>query len=134
MDAQGAVYGLFFEPIDAPESDSDARRQLDDYFAGQRTVFDLKLVTHGPPMHEAVWKMLIEIPYGETATYGDLALRLGDATLARAVGQACAKNPIPIIIPCHRVIGSNGSLTGFGGGIEIKRELLRREASQKSLF
>jgi methylated-DNA-[protein]-cysteine S-methyltransferase len=98
--------------------------QLGEYFAGQRREFDLPLAFRGTPFQRAVWAALLEIPYGETASYGELAQLLGKPLAARAVGLANGKNPISIVVPCHRVIGSTGSLTGYGGGLERKRYLL----------
>ena len=104
-------------------------QQLNDYFAGQRTTFDLPLEALGSAFEHRVWNALRTIPYGTTTTYGDLARRLGDISQSRAVGAANGKNPIPIIVPCHRVIGANGDLTGFGGGLERKRWLLEHEGA-----
>ena len=105
------------------------KRQLTEYFAGKRTTFDVPLEAEGTPFEQRVWKLLRAIPYGTTTSYGDLARRLGDPKEARAVGAANGKNPIPIIVPCHRVVGSNGDLTGFGGGLERKRWLLEHEGA-----
>ena len=96
--------------------------------AGALTVFDLPLRLGGTAFQNRVWKALCDIPFGETTTYGALARRIGKPTAFRAVGAANGANPLPIVVPCHRVIGSDGSLTGFGGGIEIKRFLLAHEA------
>jgi methylated-DNA-[protein]-cysteine S-methyltransferase len=101
--------------------------QLDAYFAGELRLFDLVLAPEGTPFQREVWSTLTTIPYGETLSYGELARRLGRSNASRAVGAANGRNPIPIIIPCHRVIGADGSLTGFGGGLEIKRRLLELE-------
>ncbi len=102
--------------------------QLKEYFAGQRTVFDIPLDTaSGTPFQRVVWAALREIPYGETWTYGELARHIGQPTAFRAVGLANGKNPISIIVPCHRVIGSGGSLTGYGGGLDRKQHLLALE-------
>jgi methylated-DNA-[protein]-cysteine S-methyltransferase len=108
--------------------------QLKAYFAGKLRDFDLPLVLHGTEFQLQVWRHLRKIPYGETTTYGQLARDIGSPEAARAVGLANGSNPIPIIIPCHRVIGSNGDLTGFGGGLPIKKKLLALESQQKSLF
>lgn len=105
-----------------------ATAQLDAYFAGARTAFDLPFVLGGTPFRERVWRALAEIPYGETRSYGWLAARLGAPGASRAVGSANGANPLPILLPCHRVIGATGALTGFGGGIETKRFLLDLEA------
>jgi methylated-DNA-[protein]-cysteine S-methyltransferase len=106
--------------------------QLQEYFAGRRQVFELPLAPLGTPFQLKVWQLLAEIPYGQTRSYGELAKALGDANKSRAVGMANGRNPIPIILPCHRVIGSSGALVGFGGGLAIKRALLLLEAP--SLF
>lgn len=108
--------------------------QLKAYFNGKLRDFDLPLVLNGTDFQLQVWRRLQQIPYGETTSYGALARELGSPEAARAVGLANGSNPIPIIIPCHRVIGSNGDLTGFGGGIPIKRKLLELESKQKTLF
>lgn len=108
---------------------SAACEQLGQYFAGQRQVFELPLVAHGSDFQQRVWAELSRIPFGETISYGELALRLGDKGASRAVGLANNRNPIPIIIPCHRVIGADGSMVGFGGGVERKQWLLRHEAT-----
>ena len=101
-----------------------AGAQLAEYFAGQRTEFDLPLLMHGTAFQRIVWDALRDIPYGETASYGQLAERIGRPAAVRAVGLANGKNPISIIVPCHRVIGASGGLTGYGGGIARKRHLL----------
>lgn len=103
--------------------------QLEEYFAGVRREFDIPLVLHGTPFQIDVWKNLERIPYGETISYQHLAQQVGGIKKARAVGMANGKNPIPIVVPCHRVIGKNGSLTGFGGGLETKKTLLELETS-----
>lgn len=105
----------------------EAVSQLVAYFAGRLRRFDLRLAPRGTPFQRRVWDALLEIPYGETRAYGELARRLGDPKAARAVGLANGRNPIAIVIPCHRVIGSTGKLTGYGGGIAIKRQLLALE-------
>jgi len=107
---------------------AEAARQLDEYFAGERRTFDLPLAPRGTPFQQRVWSALRDMPYGATTSYGALALRLGDPNATRAVGAANGRNPISIIVPCHRVIGASGSLTGFGGGLERKRWLLEHEA------
>ena len=104
-----------------------AAGQLDEYFAGDRVDFDLPLEPHGTPFQLTAWTALGTIPYGETISYGEQARRLGDKNKSRAVGAANGRNPIPIVVPCHRVVGSNGHLTGFGGGIETKAWLLDHE-------
>ncbi|WP_103500387.1 MULTISPECIES: methylated-DNA--[protein]-cysteine S-methyltransferase [unclassified Streptomyces] len=104
-----------------------AREQLEEYFAGRRTVFDLPLGLRGTPFQRTVWEALLEIPYGWTVSYGQLAERIGRPTAARAVGLANGRNPIGVIIPCHRVVGARGDLTGYGGGVARKRRLLELE-------
>lgn len=111
----------------AAELLKQAKRQLDDYFAGKRERFDLPLEPEGTPFQRSVWNALQEIPFGVTCSYSDIAKRLGNPKSLRAVGAANGQNPIPIIIPCHRVIGRDGSMTGFGGGLERKRRLLTHE-------
>jgi methylated-DNA-[protein]-cysteine S-methyltransferase len=101
--------------------------QLREYFAGERLDFDLALQPAGTPFQTKVWTALRDIPYGRTTSYGELAAELGQPTASRAVGLANGRNPLAVIVPCHRVIGANGSLTGFGGGIERKRWLLDHE-------
>ena len=105
-----------------------AREQLAAYFAGELREFDLPIEAAGTPFQRRVWRALLDIPYGDTESYGGLARRIGNPNACRAVGLANGRNPIPIIVPCHRVIGSDGSLTGYGGGIERKRWLLAHEA------
>lgn len=105
------------------------RQQLAEYFAGSRTTFDLPLEALGSAFEHRVWNALRTIPYGITTSYSELARRLGDVSATRAVGAANGKNPIPIIVPCHRVVAANGDLTGFGGGLERKRWLLELEGA-----
>jgi methylated-DNA-[protein]-cysteine S-methyltransferase len=118
----------------------EAIGQLEAYFEGERREFDLPLAPEGTPFQREVWEMLRKIPYGETVSYGELARRLERPGSSRAVGAANGRNPIPIVIPCHRVVGADGSLTGFGGGLEVKRRLLALEArhrpagAEKELF
>ena len=107
--------------------------QLQEFFAGRRREFELPLSPRGTPFQEKVWAQLRQIPYGETITYGELARRVGDPRASRAVGLANGRNPLPVVIPCHRVIGANGQLTGFGGGLPIKEKLLALERGQASL-
>lgn len=104
-------------------------QQLKEYFSGERTAFDLPLVPEGTEFQQRVWQALREIPFGQTITYGQLSKKLGDPDAVRAVGTANGKNPIAIIIPCHRVIGSDQKLTGYAGGIERKRWLLQHEGA-----
>ena len=112
---------------------SEARRQLDGYFAGKRTVFDLRLAPSGAAFQQRVWALLLRIPFGETHTYGALAAQLGNPNAARAVGAAVGRNPISIIVPCHRVVGASGALTGFAGGLDRKRWLLAHEQGERQL-
>lgn len=112
---------------------SDVVEQLAEYFAGTRSEFDLKLAPDGTPFQLAVLKALQKIPYGQTCSYRDIAIRIGKPKAVRAVGAANGRNPLPIVIPCHRVIGSNGSLTGFGGGLTAKRFLLDLESGVQPL-
>ena len=107
----------------------EARRQLEEYFAGARREFSLVLDAAGTEFQRSVWRALCGIPFGETASYGDIAKRIGNPKAVRAVGLANGRNPISIIVPCHRVIGADGSLTGYGGGVKRKRFLLALEKS-----
>ena len=107
---------------------TEGKRQLLEYLAGKRREFDLPLAPKGTEFYRSVWRALEEIPYGETRSYRDIAQAVGRPKAVRAVGQANHNNPIPIIIPCHRVVGANGSLTGYGGGLDLKERLLRLEA------
>ena len=106
-----------------------AQQQLGEYFAGKRETFDLPLAPRGTPFQREVWFALASIPYGQTASYAQLALRVDRPAATRAVGAANGRNPLPIVLPCHRVIGADGSLTGFGGGLPTKRVLLRLEGA-----
>lgn len=112
----------------AAEPFAGVRAQLAEYFTGQRRTFDVPLATAGSPFQRRVWHALREIPYGQTTSYGELARRIGVPSASRAVGVANGHNPIAVIVPCHRVIGADGSLTGYGGGLERKRLLLDLEA------
>jgi methylated-DNA-[protein]-cysteine S-methyltransferase len=107
---------------------ADAAAQLKAFFAGERRSFDVELEPYGTQFQLRVWRALEEIPYGHTAGYGEVAWRVGNPKAARAVGLASARNPIAVVVPCHRVIGANGSLTGYAGGLESKRYLLDLEA------
>lgn len=135
-----ALHGLYTKP--GPESKpgaaahepadelfAEVRAQLDAYFAGHRTAFDVPLVLSGTPFQRRVWGALREIPYGTTISYGELARRVGQPSAARAVGLANGRNPVSVIVPCHRVIGTDGTLTGYGGGLDRKRRLLELEAA-----
>ena len=106
---------------------SETERQLTDYFAGRRTRFDVPLAPTGTEFQLAAWKALADVPYGETISYAELAIRMDRPSAVRAVGAANGANPIPIILPCHRIIGADGTLTGYGGGLETKRRLLALE-------
>ena len=110
-----------------------AREQLDEYLAGRRTEFDVSLEMEGSPFQRSVWRALLDIPYGETISYGELARRVGPPATPRNVGATNGRNPISVIVPCHRVIGADGSLTGYGGGLERKRLLLELEAGVLAL-
>ncbi len=137
----GKLVGVHFAPGAPPVNSREgtepvleaAAAQLREYFAGERTAFDLPLELAGTAFQQEAWRALAEIPYGETVSYGEQARRLGRPDAVRAVGAANGRNPIPIVLPCHRVIGADGSLTGFGGGLEAKRRLLDLERSP-SLF
>lgn len=125
------------EPASRPPQtrfESRVMEQLLEYFSGSRTAFTIQLAPRGTAFQQAVWKRLCEIPYGETRTYGEVAVAVGNRAAARAVGMANHSNPIPIVIPCHRVIASGGRLGGYGGGRELKQKLLQLEANQTPLF
>ena len=119
------VPGENWEP--GPGALHEVRAQLKAYFAGKLTVFDLPLAPNGTDFQQRVWLQLLRVPYGTTTTYGEIARSLGDLQATRAVGAANGRNPLPIVVPCHRVIGANGDLTGFGGGLPVKRFLLDHE-------
>jgi methylated-DNA-[protein]-cysteine S-methyltransferase len=110
-----------------PDALADAATQLAEYFAGERLRFDLPLAPAGTPFQQKVWAALRAIPYGRTTTYGELAAEIGQPTASRAVGLANGRNPLAVVVPCHRVIGRDGTLTGFGGGLDRKRWLLDHE-------
>lgn len=129
-----ALTGLRMAPFEAPsgwERDAgpfeDVVEQLAAYFAGTRKSFDVELNASGTPFQQRVWNALQDIPYGETISYGELARRIGKSKAVRAVGRANGANPIAVIVPCHRVIGANGTLTGYGGGLDRKAKLLALE-------
>lgn len=148
----GALSGLYMEmqrhrpaqetfgaPGDPEEEPfATVAAQLSAYFAGDLTEFDLPIRLHGTPFQERVWAALQEIPYGQTITYGELAVEIGSPSASRAVGLANGRNPVGVIVPCHRVVGSTGSLTGYGGGLDRKRYLLDFErkvrATENALF
>jgi methylated-DNA-[protein]-cysteine S-methyltransferase len=140
--AAGVLCGLYLDQRRHPpvlaslgEPDADAfaecAGQLGDYFAGLRAEFDLPIALAGTAFQLRVWAALREIPFGETVTYGELAARIGRPTAARAVGLANGRNPISIIVPCHRVVGASGDLTGYGGGLDRKRYLLAFERDHR---
>lgn len=112
----------------------DVVEQLQEYFAGRRRQFDLPLAPAGTTFQQRVWRALLDVPYGETISYGELASRIGQRTASRAVGLANGSNPLPIVIPCHRVIGASGKLTGYGGGLPIKEQLLALESGERRLL
>ena len=142
VDANGSVIATAFgglpelrerfaadEVVRDPARLAAARREVTEYFSGKREVFALKLAPSGTPFQQSVWAALQRIPFGQTRTYGQLAAELGNPNASRAVGRANATNPIALIVPCHRVIGSDGSLTGFAFGEDIKRQLLDHEGA-----
>jgi methylated-DNA-[protein]-cysteine S-methyltransferase len=141
----GALTGLYFDkhrrrpdtasfgPL-VPDGFDVVRRQLAEYFAGRRTGFSLPLAPAGDPFDVKVWEMLGAIGYGETKSYGDLARQLGDVVLSQAVGAAIGRNPLSVVVPCHRVVGSDGRLVGYAGGLARKRWLLDLEQSDSRLF
>ncbi len=142
-DAEGRVTGLHFDCHRTPTPDprwvrdervlAPLRRQLEEYFAGERREFELELAPTGTPFQLSVWRALRAIPYGETASYGEVATAVGQPGAARAVGGANNRNPIAIVVPCHRVIGASGSLTGYGGGLPRKQQLLALESGVQAL-
>ncbi len=134
----GALTDLFFaweknQPQATEEKETtllrEAARQIAEYLAGERREFDLPLKPQGTDFQQRDWQALLTIPYGETRSYGQIAAQLGNAKACRAVGLANNRNPIAIIIPCHRVVGADGKLVGYGGGLEIKEKLLKLEAA-----
>ncbi|WP_046168163.1 methylated-DNA--[protein]-cysteine S-methyltransferase [Chromobacterium vaccinii] len=142
LDARGALLRLLFNPTPeqlaahaCPRDDAalaEVARQLAEYQAGERQTFDLPLAPRGTPFQQQVWAALREIPYGHTVSYGELARALGNPDGARAVGRANATNPIALIVPCHRVLGTDGSLTGYAGGLPLKAALLRFELERSA--
>ena len=130
LDDDGKLSQLSFRPMSGSEARDPVGRvaqQLSEYFAGHRRTFDIPLALRGTEFQLAVWNELLRVPYGDTITYAELARRIGRPAAIRAVGAANGANPIPVIVPCHRVIGSDGTLTGYGGGIERKQWLLAHE-------
>lgn len=134
-DANG-LCGLSFhaqrEQSDASHTLDWAERELKEYFAGRRKAFSVPLSIRGTPFQQAVYRVLTEIPYGETRSYGSIAEQIGKKGAARAVGMANHRNPLPIFLPCHRVVGKRGELTGYAGGLEVKRILLEIEDKYKA--
>ena len=137
----GALTRLYMSPFSVdptwehdPAALAEPARQLAEYFAGERTEFELELAPAGTDFQQRVWQRLLAIPYGETTTYGALALELGNPRCVRAVGLANGRNPISIVVPCHRVIGADGTLVGYGGGLERKRALLALETEVAAGF
>lgn len=138
-DAEAALQRAGQEPSETPAAGAALEEQLRAYFAGERRRFELLLAPRGTDFQQAVWRALMDIPFGQTRTYAEQARAMGRADAVRAVGRANGQNPIAIIIPCHRVIGADGSLTGYAGGLSIKRALLTHEgalasAQQMALF
>ena len=139
FNAEGALTELKFGPKNGDggygngAANPVVARQLDEFFAGRRKTFDLPMAPHGTDFQKQVWAELVRIPYGETISYAELAKRMGRDGAARAVGRANATNPIAIVVPCHRVIGADGSLTGYAYGVELKRGLLDFERGQAHL-
>lgn len=147
-DADGALVEFYFLNDDslkpklgvpgvaalAPDRLRDAERQIGEYFTGTRRTFDLPVKPAGTPFQQKVWQALLDIPFGETISYQQLAITVGDINAMRAVGAANGKNPVSLVIPCHRVIGKNGSLTGYGGGLPLKKWLLEFESPQGLLL
>ena len=135
LDMQAGRNPLAIQPRWRRDDDAfaDVRDQLEEYFGGRRTSFDIPMHLEGTAFQRTVWHALTEIPYGETISYGELARRIGRPDRARAVGTANGQNPIAVIVPCHRVIGADGKLVGYGGGLENKRLLLDLEAGAAQL-
>jgi methylated-DNA-[protein]-cysteine S-methyltransferase len=138
--SEGVLSGIYFPGhwhMPAPEvfgariegGFEQARRQLSEYFAGERTEFELTTVVTGEEFQRRVWELIDRIPYGQTTTYGEMARELGDRSLTREVGAAVGRNPLSIVVPCHRVVGKDGKLTGYAGGLERKRFLLELEGA-----
>jgi O-6-methylguanine DNA methyltransferase len=120
--------------VESDEKTAPCVRQLNEYFAGRRRRFDLPLDLRGTDFQKRCWRELLKIPYGETRSYADIARAIGNPAAVRAVGLANGQNPVAIVVPCHRVIGSDGSLTGYGGGLEIKRKLLELEGARSGVL
>ena len=138
LDAEGRLTRFNLRARGAPAVERDAihderaiadvRRQVEEYCAGQRKTFEVERAARGSAFEHRVWEALMDVPYGETASYGEIARAIGEPLAARAVGRANAVNPLALIVPCHRIIGSDGSLTGYGGGLKMKQALLAHEA------
>jgi len=136
----GAICNVFFTNSKIPKDFEKletrliktAAKQLEEYFRGDRKKFDFPLVLHGTEFQKKAWEALQKIPYGHTCSYGEIAAIIGNPKASRAVGMANNRNPIPIIIPCHRVIGHNGKLTGYAGGLELKQKLLELEQAENT--
>ena len=128
-DFPGRTVGKVDEDDAVPACCAQVVEELQEYFAGRRRVFTMPLVLRGTPFQQRVWEVVRKIPYGATQTYGEIAEALGEKKLSRAVGLANGANPLPILIPCHRVIGKHGSLTGYGGGLALKHYLLQLEGA-----
>lgn len=126
--------GVVAEPVTNHEAHHEITEQLSEYFEGKRTQFELPLDVDGTDFQKAVWNELQRIPYGETRSYGEIAKAIGKPGAARAVGMANHDNPLAVVIPCHRVVGSNGSLTGYAGGLHLKAQLLSIESRHRTLF
>ncbi len=132
-----AIYWRVYRRAPAPQADwvedaskfADVITQLNEYFAGKRTTFDIKTDVHGTPFQKQVWRELTKITFGETRSYQQIADAIGAARAVRAVGAAIGRNPLSIVVPCHRVVASDGKLTGFAGGLESKRMLLEHEGA-----
>jgi len=131
VDASGAVTAFNFGAGDGRGFNAEVARQVEEFFAGKRENFDFRLAPKGSTFQKRVWDELVRIPFGETISYGELARRIGNPAASRAVGRANATNPIALIVPCHRVIGTNGKLTGYAGGIELKEKLLAWERTSR---
>jgi methylated-DNA-[protein]-cysteine S-methyltransferase len=142
VDSEGRLVRFHLRARGAATVDRDAihdeqaiaavRREVEEYCAGERTEFDIELAPQGTGFQRSVWDALLAIPYGETRSYGEVARAIGQPEAARGVGAANAANPIALIVPCHRVIGADGSLTGYGGGLPLKKALLAHEATHRS--
>jgi methylated-DNA-[protein]-cysteine S-methyltransferase len=139
VDRSGAMTEFYFGEGEGEGHDPEILRQVAEFFAGKRREFDFPLAAEGTPFQKKVWAELVKIPFAQTISYGELARRVGNPAASRAVGAANGANPISLVVPCHRVIGSNGKLTGYGGGLPLKEKLLSWErqmagAESASLF